>query len=379
MKTRLEVLDVLRGIAILGTLGTNIWLFANAGNLGALFGENPYASQLEFALQQITLMFTNGKFLGMLTIMFGIGLELQYQSAKKRGAAFLPAYLWRSLILLLDGFIHFVLVIEFDILMGYAVTAMIVAWVVTSGERVMRVVLWSALGVHAILVTVGTVALRSTGSTEALGDLGSISRVYLDGTYINAIAYRLQNFWILRLEPIFVIPMGVALFLFGVRLLRSNALADPTQQRRMMAWGLGLGLPLNALTLLPVSGLELMARYLFAPILSIGYIGLIAHAFGQGWLEPISKRVAMVGRMALSSYVLQGLLASVLFYGWGFGLAREPNAYIALAAWLGIGATLIVFSNLWLRKFALGPFEAIWKILSELPFKAVRERPAREP
>ena len=379
MKTRLEVLDVLRGIAILGTLGTNIWLFANAGNLGALFGENPYASQLEFALQQITLMFTNGKFLGMLTIMFGIGLELQHQSAKKRGAAFLPAYLWRSLILLLDGFIHFVLVIEFDILMGYAVTAMIVAWVVTSGERVMRVVLWSALGVHTILVTVGTVALRSTGSTEALGDLGSISRVYLDGTYIDAIAYRLQNFWILRLEPIFVIPMGVALFLFGVRLLRSNALADPTQQRRMMAWGLGLGLPLNALTLLPVSGLELMARYLFAPILSIGYIGLIAHAFGQGWLEPISKRVAMVGRMALSSYVLQGLLASVLFYGWGFGLARNPNAYIALAAWLGIGATLIVFSNLWLRKFALGPFEAIWKILSELPFKAARERPAREP
>lgn len=379
MKTRLEVLDVLRGIAILGTLGTNIWLFANAGNLGALFGENPYASQLEFALQQITLMFTNGKFLGMLTIMFGIGLELQHQSAKKRGAAFLPAYLWRSLILLLDGFIHFVLVIEFDILMGYAVTAMIVAWVVTSGERVMRVVLWSALGVHTILVTVGTVALRSTGSTEALGDLGSISRVYLDGTYIDAIAYRLQNFWILRLEPIFVIPMGVALFLFGVRLLRSNALADPTQQRRMMAWGLGLGLPLNALTLLPVSGLELMARYLFAPILSIGYIGLIAYAFGQGWLEPISKRVAMVGRMALSSYVLQGLLASVLFYGWGFGLARNPNAYIALAAWLGIGATLIVFSNLWLRKFALGPFEAIWKILSELPFKAARERPAREP
>lgn len=381
MKTRLEVLDVLRGFAILGTLGTNIWLFANAGNLGALFGQNPYSSQLEFALQQLTLFFTNGKFLGMLTIMFGIGLELQYQSAKKRGARFLPAYLWRSSILLLDGFIHFVLVIEFDILMGYAVTAMIVAWVVTRGERVMRAVMWSALAVHALFVTLGTLALRSTDSSSpaALGDFENISRVYLNGTYPDAIIYRLQNFWSLRLEPVFVIPMGIALFLFGVNLLRSNALSDPAQQRRMMIWGLGLGLPLNALVFLPVSGLELVTRYLSAPILSVGYIGLIAYAFGQGWLEGVKKHLATFGRMALSNYMLQGVVASILFYGWGFGLAREPNAYIALVAWLGIGATLIVFSNLWLRKFALGPFEAIWKVLSDLPFKAARGGPAREP
>jgi uncharacterized protein len=381
MKTRLEVLDVLRGFAILGTLGTNILLFANAGNLGALFGQNPYSTQLEYALQQITLTFTNGKFLGMLTIMFGIGLELHYQSAKKRGAAFLPAYLWRSTILLLDGFVHFVLVIEFDILMGYALTAMIVAWVVTRGERVMRAVMWSALAVHALLVGLGTLAIASIDleNSSALGDFEGISRVYLNGTYPEAIIYRLQNFLTLRLEPIFVIPMGIALFLFGVSLLRSNALSDPIQQRRMMIWGLGLGLPLNALALMPISGLELVTRYLSAPILSVGYIGLIAYAFGRGWLEGVKKHLATFGRMALSNYVLQGVLASILFYGWGFGLARHPNAYIALVAWLGIGATLMVFSNLWLRKFALGPFETIWKVLSELPFKSARGGAAREP
>jgi uncharacterized protein len=100
---RLEALDFLRGFAIIGTLGTNIWIFANAGNLGAVFGQTNYTSQLETWLQHLTLFLTNGKFLGILTILFGVGLELQHQSAKKQGRAFLPAYLWRSLLLFLDG------------------------------------------------------------------------------------------------------------------------------------------------------------------------------------------------------------------------------------------------------------------------------------
>jgi uncharacterized protein len=377
MSSRIALLDVLRGFAILGTLGTNIWLFANAGNVGALFGlSSNYQSNLETWLQQATLFFANGKFLGMLTILFGVGLELQYQSAKKRGRKFLPAYLWRTTLLFLDGLLHFVLVIEFDILMGYAATAMIVGYIITKGERAMHRAMIVAGTIHLVMVTVVTLALISTPKTELarmLGDLEEISKVYLNGSYWDGIVYRVSHFWTLRVEPIFVIPLGITLFLFGVRLMRAGVFSDTPEGSRitdqMMRWGLGLGVPLNLLALVPEFGLDFAARYVFAPIQAMGYIGLIAVALRRGWLTRIASSVALVGRMALSNYMLQGVLASILFYGWGFGLARQPNAYLALIAWSGISVLLIVFSSLWLRRFAQGPFETVWKVLSDLPFR----------
>ncbi len=374
MSKRIELLDVLRGFAILGTLGTNIWLFANAGNIGAFFGSTTYQSQLEETLQKATLFFSNGKFLGMLTILFGVGLELQYQSAKKRGQLFLPAYLWRSSLLFLDGLLHFALVIEFDILMGYALTAMLVAFIVTKGEKVIKNTMLVAGGFHILMVFAVTAVLILTPRSElerALGDFGEISQIYLNGSYFDGIVYRLENFSSLRIEPIFVIPMGITLFLFGVRLMRLGAFSEQGSSitDQMMRWGLGLGVPLNLLALEPSLGLDLAARYLFAPLQATGYIGLIAYALRHGWFNNLALSIARVGRMALSNYMLQGVLASILFYGWGFGLARNPNAYIAIAAWVSISLALVLFSSFWLQRFSQGPFETVWKILSELPFK----------
>jgi uncharacterized protein len=375
--SRIELLDVLRGFAILGTLGTNIWLFANAGNLSVLFGlTNNYQSQLEYVIQQATLFISNGKFLGMLTILFGVGLELQYQSAKKRGTAFLPAYLWRSMLLFLDGLLHFFLVIEFDILMGYAVTAMLVAVIVTKGERVMRNAAFAALGLHTLMAAAATAALLIIQQADfeyLLGGLGEINQLYLNTSYSDDVVYRLSNFWSLREEPFLIIPMGTALFLFGVQLMRAGAFANTATgvaiTTKMLYWGFGLGIPLNLLALNPDLGLDFAARYVFAPIQAVGYIGLIALALRRGWLDRVATGIANIGRMALSNYMLQGVLASVLFYGWGFGLGRNPNAFIAIAAWVGISVTLLGFSALWLRHFKQGPFETLWKILSELPFK----------
>ncbi len=204
-----------------------------------------------------------------------------------------------------------------------------------------------------------------------MGDFGDISQVYLNGTYLEGVVYRLENFSSLRIEPIFVIPMGITLFLLGVRLMRSGAFFEQGSHLtdQMMHWGLGLGIPLNLLALEPSLGLDLAARYLFAPLQAAGYIGLIAYALRHGWLSSIASSIAKVGRMALSNYMLQGVLASVLFYGWGFGLARTPNAYFALAAWLFISIALVIFSKFWLQRFNQGPFETIWKILSEMPFR----------
>jgi len=135
-RRRIIALDVLRGIAILGTLLTNIWIFSESAF-------NPDVAPAEGALAVFNrvaetglLLFTDGKFIGLLTIMFGIGLEIQRQSAVRRGEPWPGRYPWRAGILILDGLLNYIFIFEFDVLMGYGLTALVVAAVMAKSPRV---------------------------------------------------------------------------------------------------------------------------------------------------------------------------------------------------------------------------------------------------
>ena len=134
--SRLHSLDVLRGIAILGTLATNIWIFTNPeGMVGYLGGSTADRWRpLEVVLQ----LLAQGKFLGLLTIMFGIGLALQQRSALRAGRRWPGSYPWRAALLLLDGVVHFALLTDFDVLTGYAITGWIVSYLLVTSPRTQR-------------------------------------------------------------------------------------------------------------------------------------------------------------------------------------------------------------------------------------------------
>jgi len=71
-----------------------------------------------------------------------------------------------------------------------------------------------------------------------------------------------------------------------------------------------------------------------------------------------------VGRMALTCYVLQNLVASALCYGWGLGLAarfapaeRVPGT---VALYLVVAVVITTTATGWLRRFERGPLELAW-------------------
>ncbi|RRR99670.1 DUF418 domain-containing protein [Glycomyces terrestris] len=360
---RLPLLDVLRGAAILGTLGTNIWLFASAhGEAGPLLGFG--ITEGGFFGSAFQLL-ANGKFLSMLTVLFGVGLAIQFRSVEKRGRRWPGRYHWRALFLFAEGTVHFVLLFAWDVLMGYAVTAITVAWLLKRSERAQRAVMWTALGLHLAVV-----ALVTAGS--ALGGVApepnpEVQALYASGTWLEQVQFRLNHALVFRVEPIITFPLLVFLFLLGVRLFRAGAFgADDTGRRiraRLMAWGLGLGLPLNAVALLLPDEVLYLERYVIAPVVMLGYIGLIGYLVEHLRRGPVMASLESLGRTALSGYILQNLLASALCYGWGLGLAAKygDQAWFAPALWLGIGAFLLAGSWLWLRRFSTGPAEALQK------------------
>ncbi|MFE7134767.1 DUF418 domain-containing protein [Streptomyces sp. NPDC057638] len=370
---RLPLLDVLRGVAILGTLLTNVWIFTSPGSewgvLAGGFGENGFDS-LPVAVETVARLLANGKFLAMLTVLFGVGLAIQYASAERRGQPWPGRYRGRALFLFAEGTVHFVLVFAWDVLMGYAVTALLVAWLLARSERAQRRVMWWAAGAHLTLMALLTAVL----ATEGTGSGDPVSRTVVDlyahGSYGEQILFRLENALALRLEPVLSFGLLVALFLLGVRLFRAGAFAaDGTGRRirgRLMLWGLGVGLPLDIALTLAGPDFALLSRYGTAPLTALGYIGLVGAVLDRVSRQGLVLRgLTSVGRTALSCYVAQNVLCVVVAYGFGLGLAGrfgdDAGPWWVLALWAAVCLVLVAGSSLWLRRFDTGPLESLQK------------------
>ncbi|MFT7838691.1 DUF418 domain-containing protein [Saccharothrix sp. BKS2] len=371
MSGRTAALDVLRGVAILGTFGTNAWVFTHphgaTGFLNLMGGEDDGGALLR--------MLSNGKFLALLSIMFGIGLAIQHRSALRRGARWPGWYLWRSALLLVEGLLHYVLIFEFDVLAFYAVVSVAVAFLVGRSTRAVTAWLVGVGLVHVLLIGLVTLALV-VGGVE-LND-GVVLPV---DSWWTQVRVRVEHFAYFRGEVFFVLPLSTVLFLVGARLFAAGALEDSPRglrlQRRLVVWGLGLGVPLNVLTTLAGPDWFAVDRYLCAPLVAFGLLGGITWLVNRMRAEQgvLRAGLAAVGRTALSCYVAQNLLASVLCYPWGLGLAtRFGGPWFTVAVWFAVSTLLVVGASWWLTRFSRGPLEALWDRAHRAPQRLARPR-----
>ncbi|WP_280350973.1 DUF418 domain-containing protein [Nocardia abscessus] len=368
--TRLVALDVLRGIAILGTLGTNIWIMTNpeglVGYLRDLGGQTGGWAWTERVLQQLA----QGKFLGLLTIMFGIGLAIQQRSAAKAGRRWPGKYPWRAGLLLLDGFVNFVFVAEFDVLMGYAVTGLVVAFVLATGERAQRRWLLGAATVHVSLLTLIALAMAFAPRQDSAAPRALDPNPYAKGSFWDLVLFRLGNAGLFRVEAIFVFAMSVALFLAGARLFRAGVFGPEGAQirKRLMILGFGVAAPIDLAVGIAGGGdLILFTRYGSAPFIGLGILAAVAEWYLRRPRAGFAgRRLTEIGRTALSCYILQNLVASMLCYGWGFGLAArvspDDRVPFTIGVYLLVALIIAGGAHLWLRRFERGPVEWFWNL-----------------
>jgi len=369
VKERIAVLDVLRGLAIIGTLGTNIWIFTDplgpSGFLTHMPDPSTFAGQVEALLRSAA----NGKFLALLTLLFGIGLELQYRSALRRGARWPGWYLWRAALLFVEGLVHFVLVFEYDVLMSYAVTAMVVAYLIGRSDRAIRIWMVAAGSLHVAVVGLVTLAWVSAPPEAAAPAPIGRPDVFATGTYAEQVSERLAHWLDYRIEAIFIIPSSIVLFLLGAKLFRAGVFepnpAGVRLRRIVMVAGFGVAAPLSALTSLGGPEWFLLERYVLAPFVALGIVGLVTTIVlrMRRPAGPLRTGFTTVGRTALSCYVFQNLVGSLLCYGWGFGLAvrlEHLRPWWVVGGLAGITALFTLGSWLWLRTFPRGPLEWVW-------------------
>ncbi|WP_430592781.1 DUF418 domain-containing protein [Humidisolicoccus flavus] len=365
---RIAALDVARGIAILGTLGTNIWLFSHPWGLLGILSEpvTDETSGLAAHAQLVLMALTQGKFLALLTLMFGMGMALQHRSTVRRHGRWPGRYLWRAALLFLDGLINYILIAEFDVLMGYAVTGAIVAWLLLTRPRTQRTLIVVFGSLHVLLISaIAAVVLLAPSSDDGMTSSSDLSP-YANSSFFELALFRLDNLVLFRAEPVLIGFLSIAMFLLGAKLLHAGVFAPEGQRlRRRLIWVGATAVPIDlALGIFGGTAGMLVERYVVAPFVALGLLALIAEVCIRrpvgGWW---SNRVSELGRVALSAYLLQNLLAGAIFYGWGFGLAAavgEWRVLVTVAAFLLVSIIVVTAANLWLRKFRLGPMEWLW-------------------
>jgi uncharacterized protein len=164
--------------------------------------------------------------------------------------------------------------------------------------------------------------------------------------------------------------IGMALFKWGI--------LTGQRSRRFYAWliaaGFGIGLPLiaagvygcfNAAWSMEHSMfLGMQYNYWGSVFVSAAYIGILMVAVRSRLLRPITDVLASVGRMAFTNYLMQTVLCTLLFYGYGLGLfgqvERAWQPLIIVSVW----ALQIAASAAWLSRFRFGPVEWLWRSLT---------------
>jgi len=403
---RIHLVDALRGFALAGIVALH-FMEQYLGEMPPP-GHESYSRHggLDDGLEALAFLLLRGKGFALFSFMFGLSFALQMQRAEARDSRrdFRPRFTWRLAILLGIGWLHS-LVYRGDILMVYAMLgvplmlfrrvpdrwlwALALALMLGGPRVVMR--LTGPRPAPAELAAVQAAAeARATRHYEALrsGEAARIARLNATEGFASRMSFQFGPFS--RAYQTF------GYFLIGLWAGRRRVLEDPEAhlpllRRALRASGaLTLGIPAAALlawlagrflaggaespgapagppdvTSWPfVVGMSVYDAWNFAG--TVLYLSAFVLLFRRDAWRRRLLSFAPVGRMALTSYVVESLLGAAVFFGVGLGALGRVGHTVALPVGLALFAGQMWVSRLWLGRFRYGPLEWGWRSLTLL-------------
>lgn len=377
--SRIADVDALRGFALLGILQVNIMAFASVF-YGLPTGGPEQSIGFNDLVQLIISTIFEMKFYLLFSFLFGYSVTLQMQSAVRAGEAFIPRFLRRQAGLWIVGLLHAVLLFHGDILTTYAVLGVILLiWRNKPDRTLVKSAVW-LIGITAMLwALLGMLQWMASDVQDPAQDLLNAQYAYMAysgsfGTVIMQHINELQVMWVILL--LIQAPCALAMFLLGFLAGRHQFLAQPELYRPYLKpaikAGLFIGLPaslITALTALLGSGTQweifgLALSLVTAPLLTFGIIALMLRFFGTKHGQFWRDALAPAGRMALSNYLLQSLICSFIFYGFGLGLIEKTTAIINVLIGLSVFTVQLFVSRWWMRHYYYGPLEWLLRALT---------------
>lgn len=390
---RLGLLDLLRGFALLGILLVNMPFFNTPIFEAALgTGAGRFTGGADQFAAWLIAWLAESKFYVIFSFLFGYGLAVQLARAATRGESLVPRYLRRLLGLFVIGLLHATLFFIGDILVLYAVLGLLLLLFRAASPRALLSGAAVAFGVAVFLNTALALLTAFTSGAEGAIDLAAATRAaetaYRTGSFGEVAAQRVRELGFLyAFLPFVQAPTAFAMFLLGLWAGKAGVFARVAENaplfRRVLRWGLIVGLP-GGLFYATVSQFfdteESAPLYAAAFVVETFAAPLLGAAYVSAWAlltrNPARSRrfapLEALGKMSLTNYLLQSVVCSLIFNGYGLGWYGQtgPAAGVLLA--VGIWLAQIPLSVLWFRWFRIGPVEWLLRSFTYLRFQSFR-------
>jgi uncharacterized protein len=414
---RLKLLDALRGVALLGILLMNIPGFAMPQYYSESFKSNPASTN--FWLSAVISVFFEGKMRALFGVIFGAGVLLFVSKKEQKGKSATALFYRRMFWLVLFGLFHAHVILWIgDILYLYGICGMILylcrkvkPMYLVLGIPIVAMCDFTAgsLFYHYVrekriaYVEASTVAAENKPLTEAqqsaLAQWREIEKSMIPNRedakentrkmksdyatvarFLRPLAWKGQTLFL----PIEIWD-SLALMLLGLALYQWGFVTGQWSNRSyatVAAIGYGIGLPLAAysfyhtyryvpnleagllrLEVVPIEWVNLI--YPFQRIfLVMAHISLLILLYRSGYIQGLFRRLEAVGQMALTNYIMQSVICTLFFFGYGLNYFAELDFYQIYFVVLAIWVVQLIVSPIWLRFFRFGPLEWFWRSLT---------------
>ena len=380
---RIQSLDLIRGIAILGILIMNITSFSSISmaylnpNLGpGIEGYNAW-------IYGFSYLFADMRFMSIFSILFGVGMMIFVSNVENRGLKAAKFHYRRMLFLGVIGLLHAYLIWMGDILVPYAICACFVFLIRKWSSRiliflatifffvplVMNLMLWFGLSPEELFRTFDPVwnpsikeqtqeilAYRGPYSDQ-LGPRAEGAQAMQTNLFIGEGFWRYSSMMILGIllhrwswfsaykSKTWHLRFGI-IVLFSGLFIAGTGLFQSYKLDWYGPWALTIGHQYT---------------YVSSLFVALAYISLFIYWSQTNILSGVQNRLQEVGRMAFTNYILSSIICTLICYGHGFGLFgkldRLEQWLVVLLVWI----VILLGSNLILNKHKQGPLEAIWR------------------
>ena len=378
--TRIDVADVLRGIAIGGIVLIHFIEHLNF----SMFPEpaNEFMANLDQGVWDTTFFLLAGKMYAIFSLLFGLSFFIQHDNQAQKGVDFRPRFMWRMVLLMLFGLFD-LLFYNGDILTVYAVCGVIVLPFIRANNKVLlaTTIFFALQPIEIFYIVNGLIDPTTTSLNLGSGELfDGILPAQSGGSWLDVAIMGIKNGFLVNFT--WAIEHGrmtqtIFLFLLGIYIGRKRLLYD--EGNNLKVWKKILFISICALAImLPLyqfvpkmvdtecvsNSLGVMFKMWRNLAMMLMIVSGVVLAFYRTSARNFLIKIAPYGKMSLTNYLSQSIIGGFVFYHWGLGLYE----YCGIAASLLMGVLCILFQYAfccwWLKSHSHGPFESLWRKLT---------------
>ncbi|MCR8643439.1 DUF418 domain-containing protein [Paenibacillus sp. N1-5-1-14] len=372
---RIGIIDGLRGFSLFGILMANMLIF-QYGMWGQEEIRHFFISQWDTNVLTFLKILVVGSFMPIFTFMFGFGLIKMQENLLLLGKKPKRTLSRRFLLLIVLGFLHSYFLWEGDILLFYGLMGFFLFLFLNRKPKTLLI--WSII----LLLLLCTIGINPGSSNDSITIASNLRmeayiketiNIYGSGTYEQIMYHRqygdplgLPNFMMIIMifiAPIFTAPM----FLIGMYAAKKGWFSNHSEKRaiyrKLMLIFIPLGIAIKSIGyIFPGYWWSKMGEIPGGTVLAIGYIFAFVSLFTRKESSKWLFRFQAVGKLSLTNYLMQTVICTTLFYGYGLGWFGKIGVLAGCGLALAIYLLQLFLSPIYLRKFQYGPVERLLRM-----------------